>query len=219
VQNSTITITQVSNDLVLNEIRIENRCEISVWGHIAKDGDDIYAPQVLWPGAVRMEDLRSSLFLAMVTQSIGKGSRLEDEATQLTEVEIVEGGAAVVTGSRWEGYTIQVVAEKVSAASPPPSSSPLLSARPALPTSNASAYLLPPYVRRSGFRARVPSPASRCLRHVARWHEYSGACPLRRQGGDAARTRTSESVPRNGTVGALPHHCVRVPFCPPRSHG
>lgn len=104
---SAATLTQVFNDLVLNEVRMENKFGTGVWGHITKDGDDIYAPQVIWPGGVRMEDLRSSLYLAVVGEFVNKGSRIVDEEISLTEVEILEGGTASVTGSMWEGYTIK----------------------------------------------------------------------------------------------------------------
>ena len=103
---SAATITQVFTDLILNEVRVENQFGYGVWSHITKDGDDIYAPQVLWPGAVRMEDVRSSFFLAVVAQFVNKGSRLVDEEISITETEVLEGGVAIVTGSKWKGYSL-----------------------------------------------------------------------------------------------------------------
>ncbi|HSR51507.1 MAG TPA: hypothetical protein VLV83_11805 [Acidobacteriota bacterium] len=105
---SAATITQVFTDLVMNEVRIENSFGYGVWGHVTKDGDDVYAPQVIWPGGVLMEDIRSSFYLAVVAQFVYKGDRLVDEEISLTETEVLEGGTATVTGSMWEGYQISV---------------------------------------------------------------------------------------------------------------
>lgn len=99
-------INQVFDNLVLNEVRLENNFGLGVLSHIQKDGVDIYPPQVLWPGAVRIEDVRSTLYLAAVGQFVYQGSRLVDEEIQMTETEILEGGTAVVTGSMWSGYSI-----------------------------------------------------------------------------------------------------------------
>jgi hypothetical protein len=99
-------ITQVFSDLQLNEVRLENNFAVGVLSHIQKDGVDIYSPQVLWPGAVRIEDVRSTLYLAAVGQFVYQGSRLVDEEIQMTETPILEGGTALVTGSMWKGYSI-----------------------------------------------------------------------------------------------------------------
>jgi len=100
------TLTQSFDGLVMNEARIENQFGYGVWGHITKDGDDVYAPQVIWPGAVMMEDLRESFFLAVVGQFVSKGDRLVQEETSITETEILGGGTATVSGSKWKGYAI-----------------------------------------------------------------------------------------------------------------
>lgn len=99
-------VKQVFSDLQLNEVRLENNFGLGVLSHIQKDGVDIYAPQVLWPGAVRIEDVRSTLYLAAVGQFVYQGSRLVDEEIQMTETPILEGGTALVTGSMWKGYSI-----------------------------------------------------------------------------------------------------------------
>jgi hypothetical protein len=99
-------INQVFNDLVLNEVRLENNFALGVLSHIQKDNVDIYAPQVLWPGAVRIEDVRSTLYLAAVGQFVFQGSQLVDEEIQMSETPILEGGTALVTGSMWKGYSI-----------------------------------------------------------------------------------------------------------------
>ena len=100
------TITQSFDGLVMNEARIENQFGYGVWGHITKDGDDVYAPQVIWPGAVMMEDLRESFFLAVVGQFVYKGDRLVQEEISITEKEVLAGGTVSVTGSKWTGYAL-----------------------------------------------------------------------------------------------------------------
>ena len=99
-------IKQLFNDLPLNEVRLENDFAVGVLSHIQKDGVDIYSPQALWPGAMRIEDVRSTLYLAAVGQFVYQGSRLVDEEIQMTETPILEGATARVTGSMWKGYSI-----------------------------------------------------------------------------------------------------------------
>ena len=99
-------ITQVFTGLQTNEVRLENSFSQGVLSHIQKDNVDIFAPQVLWPGAVRIENIISTLYLAVVGQFVFQGSQLLDEDIQLTETPIVAGGTAVVTGSMWKGYSI-----------------------------------------------------------------------------------------------------------------
>lgn len=99
-------IKQLFTDLELNKVRLENNFTVGVMSHIQKDNVDIFAPQVLWPGAVRIEDVRSSLYLAVVGQFVFRGTQLVDEDIQMTETPILEGGTAVVTGSMWQGYSI-----------------------------------------------------------------------------------------------------------------
>jgi hypothetical protein len=101
-------VSQVFNDLVSNEVRMENNFTLGVLSHIQKGGVDIFAPQVLWPGNVRIEDILSTLYLAVVGQFVFLGSQLLDEDIQMTEMPILEGGTAVVTGSMWNGYSITV---------------------------------------------------------------------------------------------------------------
>jgi hypothetical protein len=53
-----------------------------------------------------MQDIRSTLYLAVVGQFLFQGGRLVDEEIQMTEIPILEGGTATVTGSMWKGYSI-----------------------------------------------------------------------------------------------------------------
>jgi hypothetical protein len=103
-------INQVFTSLVPNEVRLENNFSLGVLSHIQKDNVDIFAPQILWPGAVRIENILSTLYLAVVAQFVFKGSQLLDEDIQMTETPIMEGGTAVVTGSMWKGYSITTTA-------------------------------------------------------------------------------------------------------------
>ena len=99
-------IEQKFDDLVMNEVRITNNFGIGVWAHVQKDGVDVYPAQVLWPGGLLMEDIRSYLYLAVVSQFTYRGDSLVQEEISLTETPILEGGTATVTGSMWTGYKI-----------------------------------------------------------------------------------------------------------------
>ena len=101
-------VEQKFNGLVLNEVRVTNNFGMGVWGHIQKDGTDVFAPQVIWPGAVLMEDLRSKLYLAVVNGLTWLGDNLVPEEISLTETPILEDQVATVTGSMWKGYSIAV---------------------------------------------------------------------------------------------------------------
>lgn len=108
-RSNAASITQTFTGLVLNEVRMENNFGVGVWGHITKDGDEIYPPQVIWPSGIRMEDIRSSYYVAVVAQFVNKGARLVDAEISVTECEVLEGGTVTVTGSMWTGYSISVV--------------------------------------------------------------------------------------------------------------
>jgi hypothetical protein len=101
-------VTQNFNELVLNEVHIVNKYGMGVIGHVQLEGDDIYQPQVITPGGVLMEDIRSSLYLAVVSEFTYKGQRLVQAEISLTEAEILEGQTAVITGSQWSGWGIEV---------------------------------------------------------------------------------------------------------------
>lgn len=103
-------IAQMFNGLESNEVRLENNFGVGVLSHIQKDNVDIFAPQVIWPGEVRIESILSTLYLAVVSQFFYQGSQLVDEDLQMTETPILEGGTAVVTGSMWKGYSISTAA-------------------------------------------------------------------------------------------------------------
>lgn len=101
-------IEQSFDDLKMNEVHIINNFGIGVEGHITRDGDDIYPAQVIWPGGRFMEDVRSTLYMAVVGQFTYKGDRLVQEEIQATETPILEGQQSTITGSQWTGYALAV---------------------------------------------------------------------------------------------------------------
>ncbi len=99
-------ITQRFDDLVLNEVRVTNRYPIGVEVSILFDGDPIYAPQVVWPGGLLVEDIRGGIYAAVVASFTGNGHRLVQAEYSQTQTEVREGGSLVVTGSMWKGYAL-----------------------------------------------------------------------------------------------------------------
>lgn len=99
-------INQNFTDLVLNEVRVINNFSIGVEASIFRGDDAIYEPQVIWPGGLFMEDVRASMFVAVVSQFTYKGQRLVQEEISLTQEEILEGDSLIVTGSQWTGYSL-----------------------------------------------------------------------------------------------------------------
>lgn len=105
-RSTAATIVQTFDNLVLNEIIMENKFGTGVWSHITMDGDEVYPPQVLWPSAKRMEDTRSTYYVAVVAQFVNKGTRLVDAEISATETSVLEGDTITVQGSMWTGYQI-----------------------------------------------------------------------------------------------------------------
>lgn len=99
-------IHQRFTDLVLNEVRVANQCPIGVEVSILRDGDPIYPPRVVWPGALLMEDVRGSIHVAVVSQFVASGQKMVQEEISLTQTELLPGGTLEVTGSQWTGYTL-----------------------------------------------------------------------------------------------------------------
>lgn len=99
-------INQSFTDLVLNEVRVVNNFSIGVEASILRGQDAIYEPQVIWPGGLFMEDVRASMFVAVVSQFTYKGQRLVQEEISQTQFEVFEGDSLIVTGSKWKGYSL-----------------------------------------------------------------------------------------------------------------
>jgi hypothetical protein len=100
-------INQVFTDLVMNEVRVVNHFNVGVEAAILRGADPIYPPQVIWPGGLFMEDVRASLYVAVISQFTYKGQRLVQEEISLTQTEVLEGDALIVTGSMWTGYALE----------------------------------------------------------------------------------------------------------------
>ncbi len=101
-------IQQSFADLKMNEVHIINNFGLGVVGHITRDGDDIYPAQVIWPGGRFMEDVRSTLYMAVVGQFTTKGDRLVQEEVSATETPILENQSSTLTGSKWKGYAFSI---------------------------------------------------------------------------------------------------------------
>ena len=108
IEPQSIVLNQRFTRLSRNKVCFENDAPRCVWMHIVKDGEDIYCPQFVWPGAKVTVDLRSPFYLAVVTDSMCNGSRLVEEETSTTEIPIKEGQVVTVTGSWRTGYTIHL---------------------------------------------------------------------------------------------------------------
>lgn len=103
---SAAVINQHFDGLVMNEVRITNNYPLGVLLAIAQDGDPILEPQVVWPGGLFLEDVRGSLYVAVVAEFVSKGQRLVQEEVSLTQMEVLEGGTITVSGSMWTGYAL-----------------------------------------------------------------------------------------------------------------
>ncbi len=106
-QSTGAVINQSFSDLVMNEVRVTNNFDRGVRLTIAKDGDAIYEPQIVSPGGLFLEDIRASLYVAVVNEFTFKGSRLVQEEFATGEAEVLEGGTLVAKGSMWRGYSVE----------------------------------------------------------------------------------------------------------------
>lgn len=101
-------VRQLFVDLVLNEVRIANHYPLGVEVSILKDGDPIFPPQVVWPGALLMQDIRCPIHVAVVSQALVGGGKLVQEEIGPALVELPLGGTLEVAGSQWTGYALTV---------------------------------------------------------------------------------------------------------------
>jgi hypothetical protein len=97
-----------ADERVENEIHIENGFGRGVWGHIVKDGRDIYPPQIITPGNVLMAEAQTSFWIAHISEYVRKGSRLVDGELSLTATEMTPGQTLVVTGSIMGGFQFSI---------------------------------------------------------------------------------------------------------------
>jgi hypothetical protein len=101
-----VVITQRFDDLTMNEVRVINRYGLGVEVSMLLDGDPIFAPQVVWPGGLFMEDIRGGIYVAVVALFTARGQRLVQAEYGLTQTELPVGGTLLVTGSMWTGYAL-----------------------------------------------------------------------------------------------------------------
>ncbi len=101
-------LTQRFDGLVLNQVRVANNYGVGCEVNLCKDGNPIYLPQVVWPGGLWLEDLRSPLYVAVVPQFTYAGQRLVLEEIGLTQVEVLDGSVVTIVGSLWKGYVLTV---------------------------------------------------------------------------------------------------------------
>lgn len=99
-------ISQHFTDLVLNQVRVFNNFSIGVEAALLRGQYPMYEPQVIWPGGLFMEDVGSSMYVAVVSQFTYKGQRLVQEEISLTQAEVLEGDSLIVNGSKWTGYSL-----------------------------------------------------------------------------------------------------------------
>lgn len=99
-------MTPTTDRMVFNEVRLENIGDFGVWGHIQKDGADIFPPRFIPPKQLLAEDVRSPLWLRVVEEYVGPGDLIEharQEEWGINEAGVLEGGTMTVTGSKYVG--------------------------------------------------------------------------------------------------------------------
>ncbi|PPT84086.1 hypothetical protein XarzCFBP7410_09195 [Xanthomonas arboricola pv. zantedeschiae] len=99
-------LNQAFTDLVPSEVRVFNNFSVAAEITISRGGDALYEAQVIWPGSLFLENIESSMYVAVVSQFTYKGQRLVQEELSLTETEVLESGSLIVTGSMWTGYSL-----------------------------------------------------------------------------------------------------------------
>ncbi|MGD8781208.1 MAG: hypothetical protein PVH88_19865 [Ignavibacteria bacterium] len=104
-----ISFNRVFTDLAENEIHIVNMAGFGVWGHILLDIKDIYPPELITPGATLMEDIRTPLKVAVTMDDMEPGTLMEIRELSSTPIEVSVGDNIEITGSKWEGYSINIV--------------------------------------------------------------------------------------------------------------
>src|SRR5262249_25785009 len=103
-----IQLAQQFTNLVPQEVNIRNTASIGVWGHITLGGDDVYPPQVIWPGGVMLEDIRPTLYIAIVADYVTQGAVIKEREISDTATAMMPGQVATVTGDKWTGFAIAV---------------------------------------------------------------------------------------------------------------
>ena len=105
--DTTITLEGPLPAVATNQINIENLAQTCVSTHIQKGGSDIYPSQQLAYGQTHEEDVRPSLYLAVINEFVHKGDRLVDADISTSPFEALGGDTVVLTGAICgpSGYT------------------------------------------------------------------------------------------------------------------
>ncbi|HCN44737.1 MAG TPA: hypothetical protein DIT18_02960 [Pseudomonas sp.] len=93
-------------DLVEDDFRVINDFDRGVEVAVFRGEDEIFEPQVIWPGGLLYEKLNGDLHVAVISQYTSKGQRLVREEISVTEKTLRDGDILTVTGSKWRGYSL-----------------------------------------------------------------------------------------------------------------
>jgi hypothetical protein len=96
---TTVTLEGPLDPEVPNQINIENQASTCVSTHVQKDGSDIYLSQKLAYGQTHEEDVRPTLYVAVINEFLRKGERLVDADITTTPFECLAGDTILVAGS------------------------------------------------------------------------------------------------------------------------
>lgn len=101
-------LVQIANKDATNEVHITNSFGRAVWGHILNGGTEVYPAQLIVPGDVLMADLRTSFWVAHISELVRKGTRLVEAEISVTATEMLPGQTLTITGSRLTGFELTV---------------------------------------------------------------------------------------------------------------
>jgi hypothetical protein len=105
-QNKVIVLKKVYEDIAADQIQVENRSSIGVWGHIQLGGSDIYPPQIISPGRTLMENVEGSFFVSVIDDFFTVGSIIKVRELRSEPAAIETGDIISITGDKWAGYII-----------------------------------------------------------------------------------------------------------------
>ncbi|RBP51336.1 hypothetical protein [Arenicella xantha] len=106
-QNTKLKIEQLFEDLVPNKVSLHNMSNQGIWAHIERAEGGSFAPVMMSPGAVLIEDVSAMPFyLAIIKHLVTSSDEPIGELIHLPATAITSGQTATITGSNWRGYTI-----------------------------------------------------------------------------------------------------------------
>lgn len=101
-------LTQRFDGLTVNQVRIGNNTALGAEVSIMLDLTPIFPPQVLWPSGLFKEDVRSAMYVAVISQPARQEDLLVREALSQTQVPLRLGESIQISGSVWTGYRLSV---------------------------------------------------------------------------------------------------------------